>query len=206
MEQHAQSTNYPTTPVRFVPGGLTSLQYGSGFGQPAELGIVNQVVEKWVPALEAAAALGQGALGAELDCGCGQGTIALAEAFPNSHFFGFDQDYTLLRRAQRRAAAYCVAERTTFEAATPESFPNHRYAMTVLRSGLWRLRDPLRAARRALLTLDALGSLLVVEPAPFTDEQLRSSGPIHSILVQAGFKRVRVLDRTVSASVFEARS
>jgi SAM-dependent methyltransferase len=148
-------------------------------------GAVPNLVDRWVPALHAVdARLREGALAAELDCGCGQGTIALARAYPASHFYGFDSHQGLARRAGERARTEGVAENTTFEPSMPESIPNHRYALIVARAGLSGLREPALVARRARRTLGPGGSLLLVEPtlqaAP--EEDLDSIGRLHTAL------------------------
>jgi SAM-dependent methyltransferase len=202
-------------------------------------GAVPNLVHRWVPALRTVdARLREGALAAELNCGCGQGTIALARAYPGSHFFGFDAHPGLLRRAGERARAEGVAENTTFEPTAPETIPNHRYALIVARAGLSGMPEPALVARRTRRTLDPGGSLLVVEPtlhaAP--EEDLNPIGRLHAalgalrrvpgsrrptptdapafqtesgvrtLLRDAGFSQVAVVDETQFARVFEAHA
>jgi SAM-dependent methyltransferase len=146
---------------------------------------VPNLVDRWVPALHAVdSRLREGALAAELDCGCGQATIALARAYPASHFFGFDSQHGVVRRAGERARAEGVAENTTFEPSAPEAIPNHCYALIIARAGLSGVREPVLAARRARRTLDPGGSLLVVEPTLDTGpkEHFDSIGRLHSAL------------------------
>ena len=163
------------------------------------------LLEQWVPELDGVEALLEdGALGAAVGYGCGAAAMALARAYPNSHFFGFDSDAALVRRAQQRAFEQGVAERTTFEQASPEAIPNHRYALVILLSGLAGSRDPMGVAWRALTTLDVAGSLVIVEPRTVGASLGRVSSP-GSALAQAGFKRVRPIDETAFARVFEAR-
>lgn len=163
------------------------------------------LLEQWIPELDGVEAmLREGALGAAVGYGCGAAAMALARAYRSSHFFGFDPDAGLVRRAQQRAQELGVAERTTFEQASPESIPNHRYALVILMSGLTGSRDPMGVAWRALTTLDPAGSLLIVEPRSAAAGPGRVSSP-GSALAQAGFKRVRPIDETAFARVFEAR-
>ena len=163
------------------------------------------LLEQWVPELDGVeTTLQDGALGAAVGYGCGAAAIALAHAYPHSHFFGFESDAGLVRRAQQRAHEQDVSERTTFEQATAEAIPNHRYALVILLSGLAASRDPMGVAWRALTTLDAAGSLVIVEPRTIPAGPDRVSSP-GSTLAQAGFKRVRLIDETVFARVFEAR-
>lgn len=200
-------------------------------------GAVPNLVDRWVPALHAVdASLRQGALAAELGCGCGQGTVALARAYPASHFFGFDSHSGLVRRAGERARAEGVAENTTFEPAAPEAIPNHRYALIVSRARLSTMAEPALVARRARRTLATGGSLLVIEPAldpplegsleavwrlhaalgairrfPSNRGAAHADGPtphtdagLRTLLGDAGFTRVSVVEQTRFARVFEA--
>lgn len=148
-------------------------------------GAVPNLVERWVPALHSIdARLRDGALAAELACGCGQGTIALARAYPASHFFGFDSHAGLMRRAGERARAEGVAENTTFEPTMPEAIPNHRYALIVSRTGLSSMPEPALVARRAKRTLAPGGSLLVIEPVldPALEATPNPIGRLHAAL------------------------
>jgi hypothetical protein len=163
------------------------------------------LLEQWVTELDRVEAkLQEGALGAAVGHGCGAAVMALAGAYPDSHFFGFDPEAGVVRRAQQRAREQRVAERTTFEQALPEAIPNHRYALLILLSGLAGSRDPMAVAWRALTTLHAAGSLLIVEPrtGPRGAGHVSSPG---SGLAQAGFRRCRLIDETAFARVFEAR-
>jgi SAM-dependent methyltransferase len=148
-------------------------------------GATKTLIERWVPALEGVGErLQQGARAADAECGCGSATVALAEAYPNSHVFGFDPHAGVLRRAQERARQEHVADRVTFELAAPEAIPNHRYCLVVFRSGLTGMQDPLRAARRALRTVDPDGSVLIVEPlrSESIEAELHGVGRMHSAL------------------------
>lgn len=163
------------------------------------------LLEQWVPELDGVEPiLQEGALGAAAGNGCGAAAMALARTYPDSHFFGFDSDRAVVRRAQQRAEEQGLSERTTFEQAAAEAIPNHRYALVVLLHGLAESPDPMGVAWRALTTLDPAGSLLIVEPrtAPRGPGCVSSPG---SALVQAGFRRVRLIDQTAFARVFEAR-
>jgi len=163
------------------------------------------LLEQWVPDLDGVEPrLQEGALGAAVGYGCGAAAMALARAYPASHFFGFDADAGVVRRAQQHAEEQGISEWTTFEQAQPEAIPNHRYALVVLLSGLAGSRDPMGIAWRALTTLDPAGSLLIVEPRAVPADLGCVSSP-GSGLAQAGFRRVRLIDETAFARVFEAR-
>ena len=187
--------------------GVVSRPAPGLFGEPGAYfyAYLPVLLEQWVTDLDGIEPrLQEGALGAAVGYGCGAAVMALARAYPASHFFGFDSEAGVVRRAQQRAQEQGVSERTTFEQAVPEAIPNHRYALVVLLSGLAGSRDPMGVAWRALTTLDPAGSLLIVEPraVPAGSGHVSSPG---SGLAQAGFKRVRLIDQTAFARVFEAR-
>ena len=54
-------------------------------------GYVNSIVQAWLPALDGVFdRLGNGAKVADVGCGVGFSTLLMADAFPNSHFVGYD--------------------------------------------------------------------------------------------------------------------
>lgn len=188
----------PGAGLRPMPGSLNDPGAAFSIYLPS-------LLEQWVPELEGIEpVLHEGALGAAAGYSCGAAAMALARAYPASHFFGFDPEPAVVRRAQRRAEDQGVSERTTFEVAEPESIPNHRYALIILLSGLAGARDPMGVAWRALTTLHPAGSLLIVEPRATPAGASSVSGP-GSGLAQAGFRRVRLIDQTAFARVLEAR-
>jgi 16S rRNA G1207 methylase RsmC len=192
--------------VLLNPGAAPRLA-AAAFGDPgASFSLYLPVLlEQWVPDLEGVELkLQEGALAASVGYGCGAAAMALARAYPDSHFFGFDSDAAVVRRAHRRAEEQGFSERTTFEQAAPEAIPNHRYALIVLLQGLAESRDPMGVAWRALTTLDPAGSLLIVEPRAVPAGAGCVSSP-GSALAQAGFRHVRLIDQTAFTRVFEAR-
>jgi SAM-dependent methyltransferase len=56
----------------------------------------------------------QGARGTDIGCGAGWSTLALAHAYPNASFTGFDVDAPSSEMAKANAAAAGVADRVTF--------------------------------------------------------------------------------------------
>lgn len=188
----------PGAGSRTLPGPFSDSGAGFSIYLPA-------LLEQWVPELEGIEPLlRDGALGAAAGYGCGAAAIALARAYPASHFFGFDPDPAVIRHALRCADEQGVSECTTFEVAEPESLPNHRYALIVLLSGIAGTRDPMGVAWRALITLHPAGSLLIVEPRSAPASAAAVPGPGNG-LAQAGFRQVRLIDQTAFARVLEAK-
>src|SRR5919205_276796 len=63
------------------------------------------LINDWIPALDGVKEkLERGATVADVGCGHGASTIIMAEAFPNSRFFGFDYHGPSIERAREAAA------------------------------------------------------------------------------------------------------
>src|SRR5436309_14001354 len=70
------------------------------------------LLDAWVCALPGVAGkLTVGATVADVGCGCGGSTIALARRYPESRFWGFDTDRAAIRTAGECAADGGVADR-----------------------------------------------------------------------------------------------
>ncbi len=90
-------------------------------------GYRGNLVGAWIPALEGVQEkLERGAKVADVGCGHGASTIIMAEAFPNSEFFGFDYHDASIERAREAAAKAGVAERITFAVAVGQGLPGKR--------------------------------------------------------------------------------
>ncbi len=75
------------------------------------------LVQQWIPAMpETRAALERGIRVADVGCGSGHALIALAQAFPNSHFTGYDVYAPTIALARRNAEEASVADRVRFVA------------------------------------------------------------------------------------------
>jgi 2-polyprenyl-3-methyl-5-hydroxy-6-metoxy-1,4-benzoquinol methylase len=192
-------------------------------------GTVAHLVEEWIPALTGIhGRLLEGATAAEVGCGVGTATIAMAKAYPQTHFWGFDAELSNVRFAERTARTEGVAEHTSFEARPAQLVSNHRYALVVVLASLFHFDDPPSVAHRIRATLEPTGSLLLVEPgfAERTEQNLTPAGRLHSalsalrhwpaagatppasaeaLLTDAGFSQVRLIANTPFLRAFEAR-
>src|SRR6202030_817638 len=75
----------------------------------------HQLVRKWIPAMPAVEApLKAGWALVDVGCGSGRGGIAMATAFPNSRFHGYDAHQGSVDRAHANAVAAGVADRVEF--------------------------------------------------------------------------------------------
>jgi hypothetical protein len=110
---------------------LEAFRTGQGVGwheQDAELfegterffrpGYIGDLIANWLPALDGVVArLEQGIRVADVGCGHGASTILMAEAFPNSQFFGFDYHQGSIDAA--RIARRTPASRTSRSRSPP---------------------------------------------------------------------------------------
>jgi SAM-dependent methyltransferase len=130
-----------------------------------EPGYRANLVSGWLPALDGAEEkLRAGARVADVGCGYGISTRLMAEAFPESRFFGFDYHEGSIDAANADARAAGVADRVTFERTTAKDFPGRGYDLITMFDCLHDLGDPVGAAMHARQALAPDGILMVVEP------------------------------------------
>jgi hypothetical protein len=124
------------------------------------------LVAKWLPALSGVVGrLAAGAAVADVGCGHGGPTIAMAEAFPASRFAGFDVDDASVAQARKAALAAGVADRVSFEVAAAAEVPAGPYDLVTFIDALHDLGDPGGALRRIRQMLADDGVVLLVEHA-----------------------------------------
>ena len=132
------------------------------FFRPSYIG---NLVSSWLPALNGIQAkLTKGGTAADIGCGHGASTILMAKAFPKSRFYGFDNHPASIERAREIAAEAGVGERTTFEVAGASEFPGAGYDLIAFFDCYHDMGDPAGASKRSFQTLDADGSVMIVEP------------------------------------------
>jgi SAM-dependent methyltransferase len=119
----------------------------------------------WIPVLQGVdAKLRAGAKVADVGCGHGASTILMAQAYPNSRFFGFDYHAASIEKARARAEAAEVGSRVTFEVAAAKSFPGSGYDFVTFFDCLHDMGDPAGAAAHVRSSLEPDGTWMVVEP------------------------------------------
>jgi len=132
------------------------------------------LVNSWIPALDGVEdRLQKGARVADVGCGHGSSTILMAQAYPNSEFYGFDYHASSIEVARMRAKAAGVSDRVKFEVAAATDFPGGDYDLVAFFDALHDLGDPEGAARRTLRALDRTGTWMVVEP--FAGDKLENN-------------------------------
>jgi 2-polyprenyl-3-methyl-5-hydroxy-6-metoxy-1,4-benzoquinol methylase len=119
---------------------------------------------QWIPALDGVEAkLRAGAGVADVGCGHGASVVAMAAAYPNSTFCGFDFHAPSVETACRRAAEAGVGGRARFEVASATGYTG-RFDLICFFDCLHDMGDPVGAARHAREHLAPGGTVLLVEP------------------------------------------
>lgn len=128
-------------------------------------GYAAHLIASWIPALSGVEEkLKAGGKVADIGCGHGSSTIIMAQAYPNSRFWGFDNHAKSIATAQQRAADAGVSDRVTFATANASELPDQRYDLVTFFDCLHDMGDPIGACKRAAEVLAADGSALIVEP------------------------------------------
>lgn len=123
------------------------------------------LVSAWIPALAGVQGkLERGAAVADIGCGHGASTILMAQAFPNSRFFGFDYHQASIARARELAQEAGVSDRATFETASAKDYPPQNYDLIAFFDCLHDMGDPVGAGRHVREALAPDGTWMIVEP------------------------------------------
>ena len=139
-------------------GGVPQSAYGHNMWDGLERltagGFENLLIPVWLPAMpEVQDKLERGAQVADVGCGRGKALIKLAQAFPRSHYVGYDSFAPTVEEATRNAQAAGVADRVRFEQRDVASgLPEHYDVITTF-DVVHDAVDPhglLRAIRQAL--------------------------------------------------------
>ena len=123
------------------------------------------LIQEWLPALDGVdAKLKAGAKVADIGCGHGHSTIVMAEAYPESRFWGFDGHRDSIEAARENARTAGVADRVTFEVATAKTYRDADFDLICFFDCLHDMGDPVGAATHAAETLADDGTVMLVEP------------------------------------------
>ena len=128
-------------------------------------GYTAHLVPEWIPALTGVKEkLKAGAKVADVGCGHGASTIIMANAFPNSTFYGFDNHNESIETAKSRAEKAGVNDRVHFQAVGANDYPNEQFDLIAFFDCLHDMGDPEGAMKHAFETLASDGSCMIVEP------------------------------------------
>ncbi|MDB6132603.1 MAG: SAM-dependent methyltransferase protein [Verrucomicrobiales bacterium] len=119
----------------------------------------------WLPALDGVVEkLTKGGRAADIGCGHGHSTVVMAQAFPQSVFYGIDPHPSSVAAARENAREAGVADRVQFTAHTAKTFAGRDLDLVCFFDCLHDLGDPVGAAIQARKALAHDGTVLVVEP------------------------------------------
>ena len=128
-------------------------------------GYRNNLVREWLPSLRGVEQkLRAGAKVADVGCGHGHSTTLMAEAFPQSRFWGFDYHEKSIETARSQARNMKIENRVSFEVASAMDYPAEGFDLICFFDCLHDLGDPVGAARHARGALAENGTVMLVEP------------------------------------------
>lgn len=125
---------------------------------PAEL--IGAAIEQ---APDLSTALRGGGAVADVGCGYGAPTLAIARLYPAARVLGIDYHDASIMHA-RAAAAEIGTDNARFEVATAAELPGGEYDLITFFDSLHDIGDPLDALIRARRALTATGAVLLFEP------------------------------------------
>ena len=173
-------------------------------------GYIANLVSTWIPALEGVQQkLTSGIHVADVGCGKGASTLIMAQAFPHSHFTGFDYHDESIAGA-RAAAARQNLPNVTFEVAPAKSYPGRQYDLVTVFDCLHDMGDPAGASKHILASLKPDGTWMIVEPFAHDNmtENLNPVGQIYysfSTLLCTPCSRSQEVALCLGAQAGEAR-
>lgn len=150
------------------PGGVPQAAYDAnlreGMSRVSAGWFDHMLVQQWLPIVpEVQARLAQGGLAADIGCGTGRALIVLAQAFPNSHFVGYDRFAPALATAIATASAARVADRVRFEQRDIVEGLSGQYDLITLFDSLHDIHDPVAGLRAVERSLKPKGVCLLLE-------------------------------------------
>ena len=119
----------------------------------------------WIKSLDGVEdKLKAGAKVADVGCGHGASTIVLAQEYPNSTFYGFDNHKESVEIARQRAKDAGVNGNIHFSVANAKDFSESDFDLICFMDCLHDMGDPAGAARHVFEKLEPGGTWMLVEP------------------------------------------
>jgi len=123
------------------------------------------IAAEWIPALDGIAdRLATGGAVADVGCGFGHSTIAIAEAFPAAQVDGIDTHAASIDTARGYAREAGVTDRVAFRVADAREYPGRGYDLICFFDALHDFGDPVGALVHAAGALAPGGAVMLVEP------------------------------------------
>lgn len=149
-------------------------------------GYINAIVQSWLPSLEGVVPLLEaGAKVADIGCGVGFSTLLMAEAFPNSHFIGYDFHAPSIDQANAHAAAHGIAHRVRFETVTAKDIAERDFDLVTMFDCLHDMGDPRGCAAHIRTILKSDGRWMLVEPIASDDAASNVGNPVSRLYYNA---------------------
>lgn len=127
-------------------------------------GYMANLVDNWIPSLVGIESkLRHGSKVADIGCGRGSSTLLMAQAYPNSSFYGFDFHPPSIAEANGQAVEAGV-DNIQFEVAAAKDYPGQDFDLICIFDALHDMGDPVGAARHIKNSLKPDGTLMLVEP------------------------------------------
>jgi 2-polyprenyl-3-methyl-5-hydroxy-6-metoxy-1,4-benzoquinol methylase len=149
--------------------GISFGDYGDWIRRATEAGnrpqFANLLTAEWLPAMPDVVARLEvpGARVADVGCGCGWSSIALARGFANVTVDGFDSDGASIVDAQANAAAAGVADRTTFTATDAAAAAGKGYDLACCFEALHDMAHPVEALVSMRRMAEPDGTVFIVD-------------------------------------------
>ncbi|MGP8303053.1 class I SAM-dependent methyltransferase [Streptomyces inhibens] len=148
-------------------------------------GYAAALVPEWLTALDGVVEkLERGARVADIGCGYGYSTTLMAQAFPRSHFQGFDFHRPSVEAARGIVAEQGLGDRVGFEVAGAQDFPGEDFDLITFFDCLHDIGDPGGALHHAEQALAEGGTCMIVEPNASANAQ-ENANPVGRALTAA---------------------
>jgi 2-polyprenyl-3-methyl-5-hydroxy-6-metoxy-1,4-benzoquinol methylase len=173
------------TGVPYASYGADFRDGQAGFNRPA---FTNLLAETWLagglPDVHARLMRGEPLRIADVACGAGWASIALAHAYPAARIEGFDLDEASIADARRNAASAGVADRLVFEVADAANLRAGAYDLVCIFEAVHDMSRPVQVLRSVRRMLADGGSVLVMDERA-ADSFAESEGPVEAFLYGA---------------------
>jgi 2-polyprenyl-3-methyl-5-hydroxy-6-metoxy-1,4-benzoquinol methylase len=170
-------------------GGVSFGEYGDGIrhfqaaaNRPQ---FVNLLASTWLPVMpDVVTKLERGGRVADIGCGSGWSSIALARAFPTASIDGYDLDTASIDDARRLASAEGCDDRVRFEVRNAADGPAGVYDLVCCFEALHDMARPVEVLRAIKSTLAPEGAVFIVDQRaePFAPD---NPDPIQHLLYAA---------------------
>jgi 2-polyprenyl-3-methyl-5-hydroxy-6-metoxy-1,4-benzoquinol methylase len=149
-------------------GGVSFAEYGDGIrhfqaavNRPQ---FVNLLGSEWLPAMpDVVPKLERGGRVADIGCGSGWSSIAIARAFPNASIDGYDLDAASIEDAKALAATERCTDRVRFEVRNAADAPQGSYDLVCCFEALHDMARPVDVLRAMKSTLAPDGTVFIVD-------------------------------------------